>query len=338
MSEIFVPGRLCLFGEHSDWAGEYRKKDPSIPKGKTLVMGINRGLHAKARKFSRFSYRINYRPFEKPIDMEEMISSAKGGNFFSYVCGTVAAMMGRYDIGGIQIDVKKADLPIKKGLSSSAAACVLVATAYNKVYNLGLSTRDIMDIAYEGEILTGSKCGRMDQVCAMGPGVTQMEFDGDEVGTTKIDVGGKFDLAVVDLDGRKNTRKILKSLNEAYPTPRTDEGIQAHLFLGPMNHKVIKTARQCIEDGDSEGLGNIMNKSQKMFDELVAPMCPDQLKAPKLHNLLNDEDIGETVWGGKGVGSGGDGSAQFVLKDKVGFEEVMGKKHDFLDTIYLTLS
>lgn len=23
--QIFVPGRLCLFGEHSDWAGSYRK-------------------------------------------------------------------------------------------------------------------------------------------------------------------------------------------------------------------------------------------------------------------------------------------------------------------------
>jgi galactokinase len=21
--ELFVPGRLCLFGEHSDWAGRY---------------------------------------------------------------------------------------------------------------------------------------------------------------------------------------------------------------------------------------------------------------------------------------------------------------------------
>jgi hypothetical protein len=23
--EVFVPGRLCLFGEHSDWAGQYRR-------------------------------------------------------------------------------------------------------------------------------------------------------------------------------------------------------------------------------------------------------------------------------------------------------------------------
>jgi galactokinase len=23
--ELFVPGRLCIFGEHSDWAGAMRK-------------------------------------------------------------------------------------------------------------------------------------------------------------------------------------------------------------------------------------------------------------------------------------------------------------------------
>ena len=31
--EIFVPGRLCLFGEHSDWAALYRAADPSIAPG-----------------------------------------------------------------------------------------------------------------------------------------------------------------------------------------------------------------------------------------------------------------------------------------------------------------
>jgi galactokinase len=23
--EVFVPGRICLMGEHSDWAGSYRR-------------------------------------------------------------------------------------------------------------------------------------------------------------------------------------------------------------------------------------------------------------------------------------------------------------------------
>ena len=31
--ELFVPGRLCLVGEHSDWAGKYRSQNNSIEKG-----------------------------------------------------------------------------------------------------------------------------------------------------------------------------------------------------------------------------------------------------------------------------------------------------------------
>jgi galactokinase len=34
--ELFVPGRLCILGEHSDWAGEYSAQNPAVPCGKTL--------------------------------------------------------------------------------------------------------------------------------------------------------------------------------------------------------------------------------------------------------------------------------------------------------------
>ncbi|WP_221643390.1 MULTISPECIES: galactokinase family protein [unclassified Nostoc] len=44
--KIFVPGRLCLFGEHSDWAGEYRSVNPLLEKGYTLIVGTNQGIYA----------------------------------------------------------------------------------------------------------------------------------------------------------------------------------------------------------------------------------------------------------------------------------------------------
>ena len=48
-------------------------------------------------------------------------------------------------------------LPLKKGLSSSAALCVLVARAFNRAYGLGLTTRGEMQYAYEGERMTPSQ-------------------------------------------------------------------------------------------------------------------------------------------------------------------------------------
>ena len=45
--ELFVPGRVCLFGEHSDWAGGYRRVSTAIEKGYTLICGTNQGIYAE---------------------------------------------------------------------------------------------------------------------------------------------------------------------------------------------------------------------------------------------------------------------------------------------------
>jgi homoserine kinase len=50
-------------------------------------------------------------------------------------------------------------LPLKKGLSSSAALCVLVARAFNRAHGLKLTTRGEMQYAYEGERMTPSQVG-----------------------------------------------------------------------------------------------------------------------------------------------------------------------------------
>ncbi len=42
--KLFVPGRICLFGEHSDWAGGYRRMNAEIEKGYTLICGTDQGI------------------------------------------------------------------------------------------------------------------------------------------------------------------------------------------------------------------------------------------------------------------------------------------------------
>ena len=45
--KIFIPGRICLFGEHSDWAGGYRRINSNIEKGYTLITGTDQGIYAE---------------------------------------------------------------------------------------------------------------------------------------------------------------------------------------------------------------------------------------------------------------------------------------------------
>ena len=59
-----------------------------------------------------------------------------------------------------------------------------------------------------------------------------------------------------------------------------------------------------------------MKEAQQQFDKHLQPACPSQLTAPILHKVLNHSPLKPFVYGGKGVGSQGDGSVQFIAKDK----------------------
>ena len=76
---------------------------------------------------------------------------------------------------------------------------------------------------------------------------------------------------------------------------------------------MLARARAAVAAGDARALGELMTEAQDRFDRLVAPACPE-LAAPRLHAVLAHPALRELAWGGKGVGSQGDGSAQVVTR------------------------
>ena len=38
LQEVFVPGRLCVLGEHSDWAAEYRGLNGAVAYGELIPL------------------------------------------------------------------------------------------------------------------------------------------------------------------------------------------------------------------------------------------------------------------------------------------------------------
>ena len=320
---LFVPGRLCLFGEHSDWAGGYRPANPSIEKGYTLICGTDQGIYAQVEPHpsalvvtATMPGGEKRGPHEVPMEPGALLEEAQRGRFWSYVAGAAYQMLTHYGVRGLVVDNYKTDLPIKKGLSSSAAACVLAARAFNRVYDLGLSVRDEMELAYQGEITTPSRCGRMDQGCAFGNCPVLMTFDGEELDTVALQVGQDLHLVLVDLDAQKDTMRILEQLNHCYPQARNevDRGVQA--LLGPINDRIVHQAVEALRDGDAKRMGALMVDAQALFDEFAIPACPEELSAPVLHRVLNYQPLEPYIWGGKGVGSQGDGSVQFVARSK----------------------
>ena len=319
--DLFVPGRVCLFGEHSDWAGAYRRFNSAIREGQVIIAGTNQGVRARVRP-RRGSFLITSvlpdgsrkESGELPMDRDVLFKEAQRGDFFSYAAGVACYMLTFYEVGGLEIENHETTLPVQKGLSSSAALCVLVARAFNRIYDLKLTTRAEMEAAYQGEILTPSRCGRMDQGCAFGQVPVLMTFDGDQLRTRRLGVGAHFHMLVADLKGSKDTIRILSDLNRAYPFARDDIGAGVHNYLGEINSGIVARAVDLLETGRVQALGELMGEAQAKFDTCLTPACPQELKAEKLHAVLGDPKVNALVHGGKGVGSQGDGCVQFVTK------------------------
>ncbi|MCD6303953.1 MAG: hypothetical protein J7M21_03205, partial [Planctomycetes bacterium] len=137
--ELFAPGRLCLFGEHSDWAAQFGRH-----AGYCLVIGTDQGLRAVARPSDEFVIETELpdrlgrpsgrrRRMSCPWRAETLLAAAKDNQeFFRYSAGVAYEMFSRPGVaGGIELKIISQDLPLKKGVSSSAAVCILMARAFD---------------------------------------------------------------------------------------------------------------------------------------------------------------------------------------------------------------
>lgn len=302
--------------------------------GAAIVTGIEQGIYAEVEKSNIFKMSCSapeldtvWEDFSCRMNDRELRNIAKSGSFFCYCAGVASYMLEWYKVGGVNIRITGMTLPLKSGLSSSAAICVLVARAFNLLYNLNLNTLGEMNIAYLGELRTSSRCGRLDQACAFGVKPNLMTFDGDEISVEPMIVKNPLYWVFADLCAEKDTIKILRDLNKAYPFASNEQEEMEHKALGEYNLDIVKRATRYMANGDTKALGALMNEAEEMFNKYLAPMS-DALKAPKLEKTLNDPNIQDWIYGGKGVGSHGDGSIQFLAKD----EECQHKLEEYLNS------
>lgn len=339
--DLFVPGRLCLLGEHSDWAGLHRIMNSAIVPGQAIVSGIEQGIYATVSAADKFIIEsdLTEDSFVCEMDTNLLREKANQGGYYSYVAGVASYMNEYYSVGGLRIHITKQTLPIKSGLSSSAAVCVLAARAFNQIYKLRISTVGEMQIAFYGEQRTPSRCGRLDQACAYGVKPVHMVFDGNEIQTRPLKIAKPLYWVIADLKAAKDTVRILSDLNKCYPFAENEKEKNVHEALGKDNAFFVQQAVKCIETGEVERLGQLMNEFQENFDQKVAPACPEELTSPVLHSVLKDPKIQPLVYGCKGVGSQGDGTVQFLAKDEKSREELLRylREERGMDAFTLTL-
>ena len=354
-------GRVCLLGEHADWAAplaavmnsddDRSEAVEAFGEGVCVVVGTSEGLDAVAWRLdgmdgvdgaseitTEASSGRGFRFVATSVSSTEKLDCdvsnndalecvAAEGGFWSYVAGTALEVFREHPecrAGGLHIDIHSCCLPTKKGLSSSAAVCVLIVRAFAEVYGLKdlARTEREMELAYRGEALrTPSKCGAMDQACAYGERVVLLRFPPNgRMTVEEVAVGADIHILVADLGASKNTVRILDDLQRAFRSSHV--GLRE--VLGKRNRDHVEAALNAIKLGDAAELGRIYDSAQAVFDAVGPELCPTELVAPALHDALTSvkRDIPHTIHGGKGVGSQGDGAVQFVCTSEFAVHEL----------------
>ncbi len=158
---ISSPGRADFLNTHQDYKGL-----PVVPAAINLRLYISARL-SNSNMFTVRSLDLE-RHGEPSVDSFNIgINEMRGGKFFGdYLRGIVNVLVKRRMADRLQgMDVTiNSEIPIGSGLASSAALEVAFAELLNKAFNLGLSRKDIAEVAFVAENMeVGVPCGRLDQ-------------------------------------------------------------------------------------------------------------------------------------------------------------------------------
>lgn len=167
--QVSAPGRVCLFGEHQDYLG--LSVIPSAINMRTTVKCYS--IEDSSRTIT-----IHAKDLEKDFDFEILEEYDLSDTDLSYFQAVLVVFKnhGYFDsLRGFECDISS-KIPIKSGLSSSAALLVAFVKAISTICGVQLTQQDIGWYAYEAEHnVLGIPCGMMDQLSSAIGGIIHLK-------------------------------------------------------------------------------------------------------------------------------------------------------------------
>jgi galactokinase len=161
-----APGRVNLIGEHTDYNS-----------GLSLPFAIDRATVVAAGRRSDRLVRIYSATMDEQAaaSLDDVVQwdPQTFSGWSRYALGVVWALAvgpgKEAGTGQLGLDmVIASDVPLRSGLSSSAALTVAVAVAINDLSGAGLSVPELAEAAQEAEaVFAGTPCGLLDQLAAL---------------------------------------------------------------------------------------------------------------------------------------------------------------------------
>ncbi len=319
-----APGRVNLIGEHVDFLDGY-----------VLPFAISDVTTVAIAKNSSGQIRVASAQKDGLISTVDIANLAPktGEPWTRYPIGVLWSLEISSGLD-ILIDGK---VPLGAGLSSSAALECAVATAINKLFNLGFSLPELARAAQKGEnIYVGMPCGIMDQsVSLMATAGNALLLDTRDLSTEQI----PFDIAplglellVIDtqvhhalVDGGYAERRAscekavsdlgITSLRDISVTDfvshksKLDEKTYIRAFHGVTEMQRVLDAVALLKAGDFVGFGEIITAAHISLRDNYTVSCPELDLAADTANKFG-------ALGSRMIGGGFGGSAIALIKTK----------------------
>uniref|UniRef100_A0A7C4NMZ6 GHMP kinase n=1 Tax=Ignisphaera aggregans TaxID=334771 RepID=A0A7C4NMZ6_9CREN len=160
---VSAPGRLDFLNTHQDYKGL-----PVVAVGINLrtYIAIKQNINGKVVVGSG-NIKDEAAEYVDEFLIENLELVKKPKWFGNYVRAALLALkMKGLKVEGAQVWIRSW-VPIGSGLGSSGTLLVSVIAAFNEAFNLGLTTKDVAELAYVAEHdVMGIPCGRLDQYAA----------------------------------------------------------------------------------------------------------------------------------------------------------------------------
>jgi len=338
---FFAPGRANLLGAHMDYNGG-AVMPVALSKGTYAVAGLRQDglLHLQSAQF----------PGEVvELPLAELRPRLRSG-WSAYVEGGLWAAMERWGaLPGLNL-ILHADLPMAKGLSSSASVECLAVQVVAKLHRLQPDVDLMIKLAHAAEtIYVGVRCGILDQTAIfLGQEDTVLHFDCLELTREHVPLDGKqARIAIMDTGVARelassafNQRvgectKALGILQEHLPgitclrdvSPAHLSDLQQHLppvLRSRAQHVVEEFARtesgaQALRQGDIAGFGDCMTAAHESLREHY------EVSTPELDALVHASVAVDGCYGARltGAGFGGCVAALVHPQAQASFEQAV---------------
>lgn len=310
---IFSPGRINLIGEHTDYND-----------GFVFPAAVDKGIIAAIQKSE--TGKSSAHAVDKYQKLEFSLNDIKPSVEYSwenYVLGVVAEIQNRSKIIGNFNIAFGGDIPEGAGMSSSAALENCIVFGLNKLFDLGLSRREMILISQKAEHnYVGVKCGIMDQYASMfGVENNALLLDCRTLKSKPYKIRFiDYELILINTNvkhslsdsGYNDRRSVCESISEKLKVKAlrdvtendleniknevTPENYQKALFVIQENNRVIK-ASKAIEQHDLKTLGELLYASHNGLKNQYKVSC-DELDFLVEQSKLNDHVLGARMIGG----------------------------------------